>query len=169
MLLTAGLLTFGTLLAITPMYVHAEDNAVSEEQLKAVSQNCNTIKYTLTQLQKVDSRMRTYLGSAYEAISSKFITPLNLRLIRNNRESDTLFSIQSDFAAGQVRFRDAYTVYMREMEGLLAIDCQAHPQDFYRALESTRSKRAELKQTVERLNELAEEQYQAVVELKDDL
>lgn len=144
-------------------------HAVEEERLTAISQNCSTIKQSLSQLQRVDSRTRTYLGSAYEAILTKFITPLNLRLTRNNREVEQLFAIQSDFSAEQARFRTAYTEYMRELEGLIATDCSAHPDTFYQHLETIRTKRADLKATTVKLSELANAQYQAVLELKESL
>lgn len=144
-------------------------HAVEKERLTAISQNCSTIKQSLSQLQRADSRTRTYLGSAYEAILTKFITPLNLRLTRNNHDAEQLFAIQAEFSAEQARFRAAYTDYMRELEGLIATDCSAHPEAFYQHLESTRTKRTDLKATTVKLSELANAQYQAVLELKESL
>lgn len=144
-------------------------HAVEKERLTAISQNCSTIKQSLSQLQRADSRTRTYLGSAYEAILTKFITPLNLRLTRNNHDAEQLFAIQAEFSAEQTRFRAAYTDYMRELEGLIATDCSAHPEAFYQHLESTRTKRTDLKATTVKLSELANAQYQAVLELKESL
>lgn len=153
----------GSVLAFLPA------RAIEEQRLTAISQNCSTIKQTLGQLQRADSRTRTYLGAAYETISSKFITPLSLRLTRNNHEAEELFSIQANFSAEQERFRAAYTDYMRELEGLIATDCSAHPEDFYKHLESTRQKRAALKLTTAKLSELANAQYAAVLKLEESL
>ena len=138
-------------------------------KLDAVAENCANIKHALTQLQRADSRTRTYLGTSYEAISGRFITPLDLRLGRNNRSSEQLLGIQSEFLTTQSDFRLAYTDYMRDLESLIAINCSAHPEDFYKHLESTRAKRASLQSIVKKPNTLAGEQYQAVVELEGKL
>lgn len=140
-----------------------------EGQKTAISQNCAHIKDSLIQLQRVDSRTRTYLGTAYESISSRFITPLNLRLVRLGTPSATLFEIQSNFTTAQAQFRDRYIAYMRDLENLIATDCEARPEDFYNQLTTTRTKREELRQSTKKLAELAEEQYQAVFKLRSDL
>lgn len=138
-------------------------------RLAAVAANCTDIKNTLTQLQRADSRTRTYLGTSYEAIAGRFITPLNLRLERNNRTSEQLLSIQSEFMTAQSDFRLAYTDYMRDLETLISIDCSGRPEEFYQHLETTRLKRSALQSIVQKLNTLANEQYQAVVELEEKL
>lgn len=140
---------------------------ISARQAEAISTNCGTIKKSLDQLQKVDSRTRTYLGTTYETIANKFITPLNLRLVKNNLP--TLSIIQSDFSSEQGKFREAFTNYMRELESLIAIDCQAHPEDFYKQLEVVRVRRTSVRTSANKLSGLADNQYRAVVELRDSL
>lgn len=142
-------------------------SALSKEKSSVISSNCSTIKQSLAQLQKIDSRTRTYLGTTYETIVSKFITPLNLRLVRNNRP--TLSDIQSDFSAEQLKFRDGYTNYMREMEVLMSINCQEEPEKFYDQLIVARERRSEVKLATEELKKLTEQQYQAVVKLRQEL
>ena len=146
----------------------AEDST-SQEVLDNISQNCSSIKQSLTDLQRADSRTRTYLGTAYESVAGDFITPLNLRLVKNNRVDTKLLEVQGDFSEQQSNFRVEYTTYMRELEGLIGIDCQKHAQEFYRQLEKTREHRAKLHNTVEKLNKLVQAQYQGVVTLKEDL
>lgn len=140
---------------------------ISKEEMNAIVSNCSTIKQSLSQLQKADSKTRTYLGTTYETIAGKFITPLNLRLVRNNRP--TLSEIQSDFSAEQTKFRDSYTEYMREMETLTAINCQTEPEKFYNQLVVVRERRAKVRLAVEELNQLTTAQYQAVVKLQKEL
>lgn len=140
---------------------------LSDNQRDAVSQNCSNIKQSLTQLQKVDSRTRTYLGTTYETILTRFIIPLNLRLVKNNRPS--LPTVQYDFTAEQVKFRDSYTDYMRELENLINIDCSVQPDDFYARLEVVRDKRSILRETTVRLAQLADEQYRIVRDLRSSL
>lgn len=142
-------------------------SALSEQQASSLSQNCPTIKQSLTQLQKVDSKTRTYLGTTYETIVNKFITPLNLRLVKNNRP--TLSSLQTKFTEEQTHFKDEYTIYMRELEELIAMDCQNNPQDFYQKLETVRKKRAELRESTVKLSKYSNEQYDAVKKLREEL
>ncbi len=155
---------FSCILAFLPFSSAA---ALSEVQQGAISQNCATIKQSLTQLQKVDSRTRSYLGTTYETLANKFITPLNLRLVKNNRP--TLSSIQSDFSGEQNKFKTSYTDYMKELESLIAIDCKTSPQDFYSKLEKVREKRLKLRETTIKLSKIADDQYKAVVKLREEL
>lgn len=140
---------------------------ISEAQRGAISQNCPTIKQSLTQLQKVDSRTRTYLGTTYEMIVARFIVPLNLRLVKNNRPS--LPKIQSDFTILQGNFRNSYTDYMRELETLINIDCRTEPDNFYGHLETLRARRENLRVVTVRLSNLADEQYDLVYNLRNSL
>ncbi len=140
---------------------------LSERQRGAISQNCSTIQQSLSQLQKIDSRTRTYLGTTYETIANRFIIPLNLRLVKNNRP--TFSEIQTEFTLEQAKFRDAYTEYMRELEALIVADCKHSPDDFYQRLITTREKRATLRATTEHLSALSTQQYAAVLDLRSRL
>lgn len=143
--------------------------ALDKPQEDAIIQNCDNIKQSLIKLQHADSRTRTYLGSAYEAISGRFITPLNLRLVKNNLPSTELLKIQSEFNTSQTAFRDKYVEYMRELENLIATECKTHPDEFYRKLETTRTKREELRKITKKISELVDQQYATVETLKGAL
>lgn len=150
----------------------AEDQnkaVLTEEKSQAIMQNCSNIKQSLVQLQRADSRTRTYLGSAYEAVSGRFITPLNLRLVKNGTPSAELFRIQNEFTAQQNNFRNTYVDYMRELEALITIDCSTKPQDFYDKLELVRHRREDLHQITQQISKLVDEQYKTVEEIKDTL
>lgn len=142
---------------------------LTPEQSEAVSQNCSNIKQSLSKLEYADLRTRTYLGSAYEAIAGRFITPLNLRLVKNGLPSTELFKIQNDFTSAQAEFRDGYVSYMKEMEVLVAVDCTTNPQGFYDHLEVVRERRKDLQATTKKLLDLALAQYRAVFDLRSAL
>lgn len=146
--------------------VHAEMN---DAQKDAIVQNCGHIKQSLTKLQYADSRTRTYLGSSYEAVAGRFITPLNLRLVKNNQASSELFQIQNNFVAAQTNFRNYYVEYMRELEGVIATDCAAHPEEFYAKLTRTRERRESLRNVTKQLSELTDQQYITVQKLAEEL
>ncbi len=152
---------------IVSMLFSTPADGLSEQQRGAISQNCSTIKQSLSQLQRVDAKTRNYLGTTYETLANKFIVPLNLRLVKNNRA--TLPHIQSDFSLKQSEFRSTYTEYMREMETLIDHDCQKLPDEFYSQLEVVRKKRSDLRKITEELSQLAEEQYASVLDLRQKL
>ncbi len=146
-----------------------QPTALTSKQSDTIIQNCSNIKQSLTQLQRVDSRTRTYLGSTYEAIAGRFITPLNLRMVKNGLPSVELFRIQNEFTAQQTDFRNRYIDYMRELESLIGIDCTHVPQEFYDKLEIVRTKREQLQQVTKEISNLADQQYQAVEDLRASL
>jgi len=153
--------------AVFTILISTPADGLSEEQRGAISQNCPTIKQSLSQLQKIDTKARNYLGTTYETLANKFIVPLNLRLVKNNQA--TLPHIQSDFSLSQSEFRSMYTEYMRELENLIGSDCQKSPDDFYKQLEVVREKRNRLREITQKLSELAEEQYTSVLVLRKKL
>lgn len=140
---------------------------LTDAQRGAISQNCGSIRQTLEQLQKIDSRTRTYLGTTYETIANHFIVPLNLRLVKNNRP--TLASLQTEYTTAQAVFKTSYTTYMRELEQLIAMDCRTEPDQFYDQLVTVRTSRSVLRDSALELNGLTEDQYQAVLDLRSSL
>lgn len=139
---------------------------ISEHQRGAISQNCSTIQQTLSQLQKIDSRTRTYLGTTYEAIANRFIIPLNLRLVKNNRP--TLSDIKPHLSLNNPSFVKLIPIIC-ELESLIVADCKNHPDEFYQKLVITREKRAVLRSATERLSDLSGQQYAAVLDLRSKL
>lgn len=143
--------------------------AISGKKYDAISQNCTTIKQSLRQLQKTDSRTRSYLGSTYETIATKFIVPLNLRLVKNGRPDTDLTEIQSDFTYSHGQFKEKYTEYMKELETLIGMECGRYPDAFYGQLEKVRESRAKLQKTVNSLTKLSAAQAEAVATLRRSL
>lgn len=150
-------------------FIVSPTHALSAKQEGAISTNCGSIQQTLKQLAKSDSSTRVFLGTAYENILSRFITPLNLRLVKNNQPSTKLTSIQSKFISERGTFNNNFTSYMQQLEELTATDCKKQPDVFYEKLEKTRAKRAELQKSVLELNSLLHDQIDAVDQLKESL
>ena len=165
--LTKKLVTAVAVATILATTISATASALSEAQQGVISQNCATIKQSLEQLQRSDSRTRTYLGTTYETLANKFIVPLNLRLVKNNLP--TFSDIQAEFTSDQTRFKDAYTDYMKSLGELIATDCQNKPDEFYDKLGVTRKKREILQKTTKSLSELTDQQYNATAKLLETL
>lgn len=170
-LVACALLTVFVVSLLHFSLVSAEDAVKSPEKstLDSISQNCASIKQSLSQLQRADSRTRTYLGTAYQTISTNFIAPLAARLARNNYDSPEIMQIQADYLVALTDFRSAYTDYMRDLELLIATDCQAHPADFYEQLATTRTRRATLAKLSASLSKLTAAQIDTVTALREEL
>lgn len=167
-------LPFYTVVNFTTVASFAEDNNanfsnLSEEKKGLISQNCGTIRQSLKNLQRTDSHARTYFGAIYETVSSKFITPLNLRLVKNNISSTTLMELQTNLASSKSKFSSDFIDYSKSLEELINIDCRLNPNEFYAKLIKTRQKRATVAADLKKLNELVTSSVSASEKIKEKL
>ncbi|MBR3365586.1 hypothetical protein IKG48_00450 [Candidatus Saccharibacteria bacterium] len=164
------ILSIAGLAVLAAFPVRAEETStLSKEQLGAVSQSCDSIKQSLRKLQKADTKTRSYLGGIYEDFLTDFISPLNLRLVKNSLPSPTLTSLHSDLITKRQDFAQKFTLYAQSLDALLAIDCQNNPNDFYKKLIETRKARNTLEQSTEAVRMLLEKYQNAVQTLKGTL
>ncbi|MBQ3413282.1 hypothetical protein IJH33_00285 [Candidatus Saccharibacteria bacterium] len=147
----------------------AEEAELSEERRSAIVDHCETIRGDLRNLQRMDSRTRVYLGRYYETILTKFVTPLNLRLVENNLSDVKLIENQTNLVTKRSDFVDDFTKYSQTLEELIGIDCKAEPERFYERLVVTRERRAKLNRDAEKMRDLTGEQVTLVKELRDRL
>ena len=164
-----GIAVLGIMTGVLLSDVPAMAIDLNADQKGAISTNCDTIKQTIQQLTRADSKTRVYLGSAYENALTNFIVPLNLRLNKNNKPNATLTSVQSKFADKRQAFNATYTNYMKQVEDLLAINCKTSPEDFYEKLQAARASRATLQQTTLELNSLLHDHIEGVKKLRSEL
>lgn len=157
-----GLMIMASLLSV-PVF------AISDEQIAVIKENCDTIKEDLKNVQHADSRTRVYLGRHYETVLSKFITPLNMRLVENNLSDTDLISNQNDFTKAKNTFAIDYVEYQKTLEELTSVDCKAEPSKFYDGLVKVRSKRKIVANDVLTLRKLASDQVKLVTKLKEGL
>ena len=144
-----------------------ETVTVSEAQKTVISQNCSKIKDALQKVQKDDSRARVYLGGYYEVILSKFIIPLNVRLVENNLSTANLVENQNNLAEAKSDFVDDFVVYQKELETLTTTDCKSEPDKFYTELLSVRKKRQNVADEVKKMRALVTENIKLVQGLKE--
>ena len=141
-------------------------SAVSEAQEVTVKENCDSIKEVLKNVQKDDSRTRVYLGAYYEAILSKFIVPLNVRLVENNLSNADLVENQNKFADARELFVSDFVGYQQDLEDLVDMDCKTKPKNFYEKLDNVRQKRKIVEQDTLKLRNLISEHVKLVTQLK---
>ena len=165
------ILSLAALSMLVVLPVKADDTApvLSKEQSGAISQSCDSIKQSLKKLQKADTKTRSYLGSIYEVFITDLVSPLNLRLTRNNLPNTTLTTLHSDLITKRQDFAQKFTLYEQSFEDLLSADCQNNPEEFYQKLQETRKARNTLEQATEALRMLLEKHQNAVQTLKGTL
>jgi hypothetical protein len=142
---------------------------LSSVQKTSIIDNCSAIKDSLHAVQREDSRIRVYLGRYYESILTKFVTPLNVRLVENSISDTSLIANQEQFVDRRTVFISDYIVYQQALEDLVSTDCKSEPQKFYDKLVITREKRETVNQDVAKMNELTNRQVKLVTKLKDEL
>ena len=153
---------------LTVTHTFANDSILSNDQAENLKANCSSIKNSLKQIQNSDRNTRISIGYTYQTILADFITPLNVRLIKNNSDP-SLSQIQNQFVALREDFNHKYIEYSQELESLLNIDCSSEPVAFYHRLESTRNKRSEIITLAEDINKAIDQHQSSVNSLKDSL
>lgn len=145
----------------------ATDVMLSEEKIDNIKFNCQDIKQSLKRVQNSDRNIRVSLGQTYQLVIADFITPLNLRLVKNNIANSELSSIQNRFVSAREDFNRKYITYSQELESLMNADCKSDPVLFYSKLESTREARASVASSVGIINSIIDEQIENVVLLQN--
>ena len=152
--------------------IHVSANApktkLTDDQRGEISMSCSSIKSGLKKLQVSDAKIRSLLGANYQTILNSYITPFNLRLVKNNQNLGDLSDLQSNFVLQKNDFNSLYIAYSQQFENLLSIDCQKNPDDFYNQLIVTRESRKELNQKVEDLTKTAEKYLAEINKIEID-
>ncbi len=143
--------------------------AIGEAQSAVITEQCDDIRDDLKKVQKDDARVRVYLGGYYETILTKFITPLNVRLVENNLSSADLVENQNDFAAAKTLFANDFVTYQQSLEELVGMDCKREPEKFYDKLTVVRQKRKVMTQDVLKIRSLISSHIRLVEGLKGRL
>ncbi|MBO7131707.1 hypothetical protein J6V85_00355 [Candidatus Saccharibacteria bacterium] len=136
------------LFLVSGLFIPYNVMAISEEQENLVSVNCSTIKSKLKKVQQLDAKVRVYLGSYYEAIATKFIIPMNVRLVENNLSTAEMVENQNKFAEARTVFSNDFEKYQQVLEELINMNCTAEPEKFYEQLVIVRQKRKIMTQDV---------------------
>ncbi len=140
--------------------------AITESQSEAIVDNCASIKEKLRSVQKNDAKVRVYLGGYYESILTKFIVPLNVRLVENNLSNAELVENQNNFASVKALFSSDFINYQQELELLVSMDCRKDPEEFYEKLDIVRQKRKTMVQDVLRVRSIISQHVRLVEKLK---
>ena len=116
---TLIVLVLATSLIASPVFAD-EKTQISETKKKAIATNCESIKEKLNDLQHEDAKARVYLGRYYETIQSKFITPLNVRLVENTLSSDSFVTNQNKFNKQRSNYMVEFIESQKALDDLIA-------------------------------------------------
>ena len=131
--------------------------------------NCASIQTSLKNVQRNDSKTRVILGTNYQTLLSNYISPLNIRLIKNNLPDSTLISIQSETITSRNSFTNLFVTYSQHLESLISIDCKNQPDTFYSELENVRFLRSQLEESVNKVNIALSNHLKSVNQLREKL
>jgi hypothetical protein len=168
LLLPVSVVIFGVTL-----FAHA-DGGYSDEAIASVSDNCESIKLGLRHTQISDASSRTYLGDVYERALARHVTPLNIRLVRNNITApESLASFQSRFASARAAFVGEYTRYARDYDQIMKIDCgkklsETSAVEFLLLLDSIRERRNLLREQTSHLSRMLSDYRDEVAKLAEE-
>ena len=146
-----------------------EQKKMSEAQKQAIKERCDAIRGSLKNVQKTDSRARVYLGSYYEEILTKYVVPLNVRLVENGLSNAELVENQNGLTEARKLFVDDFINYQQGLEELVGMDCKAEPEKFYERLEKVRSRRKTVEQDTLKLRSLISKHLKLAGELRSKL
>ena len=142
---------------------------INDDQKGLISTNCASIKMQLEKVQKADAKNRVHLGAQYETILTNLMMNLNLRLVKNNLADATIAAQQTTFRSERNRFKDDYIGYSQELDKLIDMDCRDDQQKFYDQLELVRYKREDVNKSIQRMNEILEKHYSAILNFRKGL
>ena len=157
--------------------VYAEDDILknvthrklNDTERGNISMNCASIQTSLKNVQRNDSKTRVILGTNYQTLLSNYISPLNVRLIKNNLPDSTLISIQSEAITSRNSFTNLFVTYSQRLESLISIDCKNQPDTFYSELENVRFLRSQLEESVNKVNTALSNHLKTVNQFREKL
>ncbi len=164
-LIISGLVSMA--LIMSPVF--AATPKLTEAQSTKISQNCGAIRQKLENLQRMDSKTYSYYQTIYETIATRFVKPLNLRLVDNNMSNAELLNLQTSLATHEKNFSDDFIIYNKTLDELKKIDCKVEPDTFYEKLVEVRTSRGALAKDIEKLNSFIVSTVKSIEILKGSL
>lgn len=144
----------------------SSNKTISKELEEIIMTRCSVIKENLHEVQRDDARTRVYLGKYYEAVITRFVTPLNVRLVENNLSSTSFIDNQNDLTKTRTSFTIDFIEYQKTLEELVAMNCEKEPGGFYAKIEEARRQREAVLSDTKRMMKLINDHKDLVVKLE---
>lgn len=143
--------------------------AITDEQKNSIVDNCVRISDNLKNIQKSDAKARIFLGSHYETVLSKYVMPLNIKMVEKNKSDTGLIGNQNEIAEARVSFSNHFVDYQKGLEELVAMNCKVEPEKYYEKLVSVRDKRKTVASDVQKIDKLMKKNLDLAKKLKESL
>lgn len=147
---------------ISLLKASAQDNAVTDQQINQIRNNCLSVKNTLNQLHVSDALLRVNRGQLYESMATKLMERFNARVAINSLNNNDLSSVTTTYKSTLDTFRLDYKTYEEQMSLTINMDCYNQPVAFYDAILLVRTMRNQVHADVIKLNQYID-QYQSTI------
>lgn len=148
--------------------VSAQENQLTEQQMKNIKANCSSMKNTLNRLHTSDTLLRVNSGQIYDSILNKLMNGFNSRIANNNFSNTDLTLVSDGYETALDIFRSDYITYEKRLSSAISIDCSEHPSSFYDAVMLARSAREKVHADVVLLNQDLDGYQAAVAKFESD-
>lgn len=135
--------------------------ALSDQRIEIIKTNCQSAQVTLKQIQLSDVATRISRGRDYQQLT-KLMATFNSRLALNKIDAGSLTTLTANLETQFNDFQQTYINYSDQLTGLINLNCQAKPTDFYNQLETARSSRISLSKQVAGMEKLLDDYQKGV-------
>lgn len=163
-------IVIAALLVITGAPVRAEDGSsllLTDDQIAAIRTNCLGVQSTLHRLHSNDGLARYNLAQQYNIISTKLMAPMNSRVALSKLDGVALLQTTVDFDTQYSQFDTTYQQYETTLQRALKMNCKEQPVAFFDTVSLARGHRAEVRATLDKINELLGKYRGQVSALRD--
>lgn len=158
-----ALLVAGGVLVFSAAFTHAQSATVlTADQEQRISDNCVSIKNSLSQLHASDALLRVNRGQIYESMGSKLMDRFNDRLGSNSLDNKAMVTVSGSYRTQLNTFRSNYISYEQKLSAALKIDCTTKPTEFYNTIEDARILRNTVHGDVIKLHQLIDDYRSSV-------
>ncbi len=153
---------------VSLLTVNAENNAMTDEHIQKIKENCLSAKSTLNQLHASDALLRVNRGQIYESMSTMLMNGFNGRVSNNGLDNKSLVSITNNYNSTLDTFRSVYKTYEEHLSAAIGIDCLRQPVTFFDAVSLTSTNRERVHNQIEKLNQYVDEYQFAISKFEKD-
>lgn len=148
--------------------VRAEALPLSDAQMLAIRQGCQTAKRGIDIVQETEAASRVNRGRVYESIM-QLVAALNSRVALNKLDSPALTSTTANLQKALTTFHADYIDYAKKMDQTMAESCHNAPVSFYDSLTAAREARALVAEDIRVIDKLLNQYQDGLNKLKADV
>lgn len=169
--LTTNMIIFLLAVCLPISIVYAQDgsDALSQQQIDRIKDNCLSAKSSLSKLRVSDALLRVNMGQIYESISTKLMSGFNGRVSNNSMDNSALTGVADDYRTTLDEFRSDYKSYEEQLSSTINIDCSTQPESFYHSVVNARLKRQQVYTDIIKLNQYLDDYTSELTKFQTNL